>query len=457
MNPFMRASAFLAALAGAALLAGCERPPIDSVQTGYRGTGMLQVYNPRTMAQQIPLNQPPAAVPGGAPEGPRAKDVFKNVKVLGDLSVGEFTAQMTAITAWVSPKEGCVYCHNLADLADDSKYTKGVARRMLELTRHVNADWKNHVAATGVTCYTCHRGQPVPALTSYQPLAQAKAADFIGNRNGQNMPAKAVALAALPADPMTPYLLKQTSVRVAGNTALPTGNKVSIQATEGTYGLMMHISDSLGVNCTYCHNTRSFGNWQESSPKRTIAWHGIAMANDLNAVYLEPLGKSLPANRLGPNGDAPKVSCATCHQGAYKPIYGAAMAKDWPGLYSPAAAASAAAAPLPAPLVESRRSVLYFDTGSPALQAAQAKGLDELVAALKGAPAAKATISGYHSASGTLAQNQELAKQRAFKVRDALVAAGIPATRVVLDKPQQTGANIAGDDPTARRVEVTVK
>ena len=35
---------------------------------------------------------------------------------------------MAAITAWVSPKEGCNYCHEGADLASDAKYTKVVAR-----------------------------------------------------------------------------------------------------------------------------------------------------------------------------------------------------------------------------------------------------------------------------------------------------------------------------------------
>ena len=73
------------------------------------------------------------------------------------------------------------------------------------------------------------------------------------------------------------------------------------------------------------------------------------------------------------------------------------------------------------------------------------------------APALKATISGYHSAAGTLAQNQELAKQRAFTVRDSLMAAGIAEARVTLAKPQQTSANVAGEDPTSRRVEVTIK
>jgi photosynthetic reaction center cytochrome c subunit len=74
-----------------------------------------------------------------------------------------------------------------------------------------------------------------------------------------------------------------------------------------------------------------------------VAWHGIRMARDLNNSYLLPLGKTLPANRLGPTGDAPKVACATCHQGVNKPLYGATMAKDWAGLYGPAAAASAPA------------------------------------------------------------------------------------------------------------------
>ena len=38
----------LAAILGVVLLAGCgERPPITTVQLGYRGTGMEQNYNPR--------------------------------------------------------------------------------------------------------------------------------------------------------------------------------------------------------------------------------------------------------------------------------------------------------------------------------------------------------------------------------------------------------------------------
>jgi photosynthetic reaction center cytochrome c subunit len=31
-------------------------------------------------------------------------------------------------------------------------------------------------------------------------------------------------------------------------------------------------------------------------------------------------------------GDVAKLNCATCHQGAYKPLNGAQMAKDFPEL-----------------------------------------------------------------------------------------------------------------------------
>jgi photosynthetic reaction center cytochrome c subunit len=459
VNTMTRITTFLFTLGAAALLAGCERPPIDTVQSGYRGTAMEQVYNPRLLAAQVPLNQPPPLVPQGGPEGPKAKDVLQNVKVLGDLSVAQFTNSMVAITAWVSPKEGCNYCHVPENMADDSKYTKIVSRRMLEMTQKINAEWTPHVAATGVTCYTCHRGEPVPSKIWFTAKAQDQGPNFIGNRNGQNAPVGNVKAGSLDVDPLTPYLKDTSNIRVVGKTTLPSDHVASIQATERTYSLMVHMSSSLGVNCTYCHNSRNFGNWAESPPQRTTAWHGIRMVNDLNNTFLEPLTSTFPASRLGPTGDVAKVSCVTCHQGAYKPLYGAAMAKDYPAMLRAPSAGTAAAptALLPAPVAEALRSVLYFDVGSPVLKGDQAVGLEQLVQTMKARPGAVATISGYHSAAGTVALNHELAKQRAFTVRDSLKAAGIEESRVVLSKPQQTEANVAGEDPTARRVEVTIK
>jgi photosynthetic reaction center cytochrome c subunit len=73
----LRRSFGLAALAGALLLAGCERPPVDTVQSGYRGTGMEQVYNPRILAEQAPSNVAPPALPAASPDGPKAGTVYQ--------------------------------------------------------------------------------------------------------------------------------------------------------------------------------------------------------------------------------------------------------------------------------------------------------------------------------------------------------------------------------------------
>ncbi|NBX54627.1 MAG: photosynthetic reaction center cytochrome c subunit [Betaproteobacteria bacterium] len=314
------------------LLAGCERPIPETVQTGYRGTGMVQVYNPRLLEAKTEQNQPPVALPSPGSDGPKASQVYKNVKVLGHLSVGEFNRLMVSMSSWIAPQEGCGYCHQLQNFADDSKYTKVVARRMVEMTRHINADWKPHVAETGVTCYTCHRGQPVPSAVWFKSDPQPYGSNFMGDKAGQNTPMEVVNLSSLPNDPFTPFLLGDQKIRVNGPTALPSGNRQSIKQAEWTYGLMTHMSTALGVNCTYCHNTQSFQNWTNSPPQRTKAWHGIRMARDLNLAYLEPLTEVFPDYRKGPTGDAPKLNCATCHQGAYKPLNGAQMAKDFPEL-----------------------------------------------------------------------------------------------------------------------------
>jgi photosynthetic reaction center cytochrome c subunit len=457
MSAIARLAQAIAATLAAALLAGCERPPVTAVQSGYRGTGMEQVNNPRIDALKVRANQAPESTPAAAAEGPKARDIYKNVKVLGDLSIGEFTRHMVSITAWVAPKEGCNYCHVPENLADDSKYTKVVARRMVQMTQHLNADWKPHVGSTGVTCYTCHRGNAVPAQVWYAPAGRKYAENSVmGDLAGQNIAAASVGLSSLPNDPFTPYLLQDKPIRVNGTQALKfTGtaaNKNTTKQAEHTYGLMVHMSDSLGVNCTFCHNTRNFAAWDEAPPQRVTAWHGIRMARDVNVAYMEPLTATFPAHRKGVKGDVAKVNCATCHQGVNKPLLGAAMAANHPELLQPLKATG-----LPAPVAETMRSVMYFNVGSPVLEGEQAKGMAQLIVSMASTPTAKATISGYHSAAGELATNQELAKQRAFSVRDALIAAGIAAERVVLEKPLSAEANLVGEDPAARRVEVTVR
>ena len=320
------------------LLTACwERPPIETTQVGYRGTAMVDVQNPRAPMPEMAY---PAAPPAASADGPRAGEVYQNVQVLGDLSVAEFTRLMTSITAWVSPEQGCNYCHNAANLADDSVYTKIVSRRMIQMTQHINEEWGTHVGEAGVNCYTCHRGLNVPEYIWFEEGDSGFGnKHFVGWRDGQNMPAEIVAYSSTPSDALTRFLNSpdDSKARVAptyihskkGDTGL------SIKDTEYNYALMLNWSQSLGVNCTYCHMTANFADWEQSTPFRVTAWHGFNMVRGLNADYLTPLGPVYPDNRLGPHiGDAPKAYCATCHQGVNKPLGGADAISAYPSLAS---------------------------------------------------------------------------------------------------------------------------
>lgn len=323
----------LAVLLTVAMLftAGWVHPPILSTQMGFRGVAMHQLTTPAEKQLIEAANKLPDPIDKADPTTDKATDVYQNVRVLTDLNVNEFNRVMLGLAAWVAPGEtSCNYCHG-ENMASDDLYTKRVARRMLQMTREINKEWKSHVAATGVTCYTCHRGQPVPKniwFTGTNPGAGG----FASNNQGMGHPNAINGSTGLHADPFTDTIFGSYPIRIQATKALPAGYGASIQSTERTYSLMIAMSKSLGVNCTFCHNSRAFENWEQSTPQRVTAWHGLQMTRHLNVDYLEPLKAEWPANRLGPNGDAPKLYCATCHQGANKPLLGVSLAKDWPEL-----------------------------------------------------------------------------------------------------------------------------
>jgi K(+)-stimulated pyrophosphate-energized sodium pump len=118
-----------------------------------------------------------------------------------------------------------------------------------------------------------------------------------------------------------------------------------------------------------------------------------------------------------------------------------------------AAPAATAAAPAAAPVAVMTIEIvkLYFDSGKTDLPGDAAGKLAPLAAKAK-ADGSKVKVSGYHDATGNLEQNQELAKKRAFAVRDQLKTAGIAEDKIEMAKPEVTqgGAN----DAEARRVEI---
>ncbi|MGA1360422.1 MAG: photosynthetic reaction center cytochrome PufC, partial [Gemmatimonadaceae bacterium] len=184
--------------------------------------------------------------------------------------------------------------------------TKAVARRMIQMTRNINSEWTEHVGNTGVTCYTCHVGKPLPnGLWFYTDENQ-----------------------------ILRHYLDGAGARVTSQTIAPSAaNRSSVKQTEWTYALMISQSNSLGVNCTFCHNSRQFASWDQAPPQRVTAYAGIQMLRDLNTNYLAPLAPVYHPSRLGPKGDAPKAQCSTCHNGVYKPLYGFQMAKHYPAIW----------------------------------------------------------------------------------------------------------------------------
>jgi photosynthetic reaction center cytochrome c subunit len=71
--------------------------------------------------------------------------------------------------------------------------------------------------------------------------------------------------------------------------------------------------------------------WEQSPPEREKAWNAIRHVRELNGV-IEGVAGILPAERKGVLGDPFKVNCKTCHQGVYRPLFGAKMARNYPEL-----------------------------------------------------------------------------------------------------------------------------
>ena len=185
-----------------------------------------------------------------------------------------------------------------------------------------------------MTCYTCHRGNPVPKQIWFDEPEQATRFQGIRNPALVSGASTTAGMTSLPQASLRPFLAGDEQIRIQATEAVESDDRSSIKQAEWTYGLMIHMSNALGVNCTYCHNTRSISGRLEHQPRRRAAqaWYGIRMVRELNREYLEPLASTFPHERLGPLGDGPKVNCATCHQGAYKPLLGVSMLKDYQAL-----------------------------------------------------------------------------------------------------------------------------
>ncbi len=471
-------------------LNGCEVGPKVSTQGGYRGTGINQVVNPALAKAQVPIPANVYETPDDS--GPRASETYQNVQVLGGVSTERFNHFMAQMNNWVAPQagvaateQGCNYCHNPANMASDEKYTKVVARKMIQMTQNINVAYASHVQQTGVTCWTCHRGNAVPQY-KWAAASPGKSMGMAQSAMGQNQPNPAAAYASLPYDSFSAYLKDDgvNNIRVASDKALPSEDHVvSVKEAEKTYGLMMHMSSGLGVNCTYCHNSASFRSWNMSSPKRALAWYGLRMVAKSNAEYMTPLTNVFPAvspvmkvdvHRKGPMGDVYKINCSTCHQGLNKPMNGVSMRPENPVLW-PTGTGIVAAAMTVAPKADPNATLascnvafdnalvgktVEFDTGAATIRPVSAPLLDSLVQIAGRCSNFKMAVEGHTDAVGSAAANLRLSQARAAAVDAYLTSKGVATAQLSSTGFGSTKLLDTSGTPTGnqrnRRIEISV-
>jgi outer membrane protein OmpA-like peptidoglycan-associated protein len=99
--------------------------------------------------------------------------------------------------------------------------------------------------------------------------------------------------------------------------------------------------------------------------------------------------------------------------------------------------------------------MLYFAVGEASVPGDSADALTKVKTTLVEKEGAIVLLSGFHDETGDAASNAELAKNRAKAVKAALVAAGVPAEKVLVRKPAVTLGS--GSPEEARRVEIRVQ
>ena len=96
-----------------------------------------------------------------------AKEVFTNLKLLGDMPAGRL---LNVMNGGYSRNLGvtCDYCHNTEDYGSDEKKEKETARAMVTMVGTIAAELGKITTIKSerpvVNCGTCHRGVPRPGV-----------------------------------------------------------------------------------------------------------------------------------------------------------------------------------------------------------------------------------------------------------------------------------------------------
>lgn len=87
-----------------------------------------------------------------------AEKVFKNIEVLKGRDASRLPGMMSALTGLLGVD--CTYCHIRDQWEKEDKAAKQITRRHFQMQAQMNDEF--FAGQNGVTCWTCHRGQPKP-------------------------------------------------------------------------------------------------------------------------------------------------------------------------------------------------------------------------------------------------------------------------------------------------------
>lgn len=254
----------------------------------------------------------------------------------------------------------------------------------------------------------------------------------------------------------TPELIHASIAQ--GRTGIMTPMAAAVGSADDVRNLANHVlslsnapHDSVRANlgrdkfvvCAACHGPDGKGNQALGAPDLTsgVFVHGPVI--EAHIVDMINNGKTgvMPAWESKFTPEQLKVLTAYVW-GKGGGVAGAAPAAE-------AAAAAPAADDAASVVVEDGVVKFFFATGKADLASGADQALADVVAGVQAGK--KAVVSGFVDSTGNAAQNEELAKQRAFAVRDQLKALGVAEDSIELKKPENIDA---GADAQARRVEV---
>lgn len=303
------------------------------MQTGPRGTGMsvqefvaeIEAPDP-TLADYLSADDITEEMTAAVSDAALA-----NVPpTLEGIPEDEFRELVVAMRSWTG----------IPDLLEDpDSYQTTVSYSMVEMVQNINENWIGHVGANGevgVNCYSCHRGQAVPSEIWFRiaPVHERAAEGWSAVQNRVTVQSQ---YTSLPSDALEEFILNYEMVQVHDLEphvdAYPDEGIQTWQDTERTFSFMNYWSNSLGVNCVFCHNSRAFYDPAQVTPQWATASLGLAMIQEINELWLVELEDVYPEHRLGPvYGDAPKAACKTCHKGYQQPLQGLNVIGAWPEL-----------------------------------------------------------------------------------------------------------------------------